>query len=465
MSLILRRSLARPYYILKGDVDPVIQRAISRILTYMPTDRPKTSVRNATVQNDAGEFEECLLLRAPTGEWYFPAGVLNRVLALLDSIDYEYEVENDVELPGEVLGLEWKTDKVLYDYQQRAAEVAYLNGGGTICLPTGAGKSLIALRLIFAFDHRSLIMVHSRELMKQWRANINETFGIDPGMVGGGFKENWDDVTICSIQTLASRVKRDKVDEIDLNYPVLALDECHHVPASDAYTVAMLYNSPVKIGMSATPYRTDGREMKIWGAIGDVCARITPVDLIKMGRLTKPRFVILDPPYIAMRKKSTWNEYYFDGVVANQMRNQMIVDSARSLMKKGHKVYIHVERIEHGDVLAVMFDDVPFIHGSTPKKERDETIERFAGDELNCLVSTLLGEGVDIPAMTAIIMAGGLKTPVGVVQKVGRALRISPGKEEAIIIDFRDKGPFLAQHFQERVDIYRETYGEFFDPR
>jgi superfamily II DNA or RNA helicase len=141
----------------------------------------------------------------------------------------------------------------------------------------------------------------------------------------------------------------------------------------------------------------------------------------------------------------------------------MIVDTARELVATGHKVYIHVERIEHGEILAVMFDDVSFIHGATPKKERDETIARFAGTEVNCLVSTLLGEGVDIPSMTAIIMAGGLKTQVGVVQKVGRALRKSPGKKEAVVVDFRDKGPFLARHFQARMDVYRETYGEYVD--
>ena len=82
---------------------------------------------------------------------------------------------------------------------------------------------------------------------------------------------------------------------------------------------------------------------------------------------------------------------------------------------------------------------------------------------MNCLISTLLGEGVDIPAMSAIIMAGGLKTPVGVIQKVGRALRKSPGKEEAVVVDFRDKGAFLARHFQERMDVYREAYGEYVD--
>lgn len=203
--------------------------------------------------------------------------------------------------------------------------------------------------------------------------------------------------------------------------------------------------------------------MKIWGAVGDICARITPVDLIRRGYLTEPRFVILDPPYVKMRKVKDWQDAYYDGIVANQYRNQMIVDTARELMAGGHKVYIHVERVEHGEILAVMFDDVPFIHGSTPKKERDATITQFSGTGLNCLVSTLLGEGVDIPSMTAIIMAGGLKTQVGVVQKVGRALRKAPGKTEAIVVDFRDKGAFLSRHFQERMDVYRETYGEYVD--
>jgi len=465
MTLVIRRSLSLPYYILKGTVDPVIRRALTRTLTYVPRDIPRKSIRDAKVQNGTDIFEESLLCRAETGEWYFPTGMLTRVLEVLDSIEYDYRVENDVELPGDPIGLEWKTDKVLYDYQREAAEIAYVNNGGTICLPTGAGKTLVCLRLIYAFDHRTLVLVHTRELMKQWRNAIQQTFGIDPGMVGGSFKENWDDVTIASVQTIASRLKKNKFDSVDLNYPVLCLDEVHHAPANDVYGAAMVYNSPVRIGASATPYRADGREMKIWGAIGDICARITPVDLIKRGYLTEPRFVILDPPYIKMRKVKSWQDAYYDGIVANQYRNQMIVDTARELMEGGHKVYVHVERIEHGDILSTMFVDVPFIHGSTAKKVRDETIEKFAGDELNCLISTLLGEGVDIPSMTTIIMAGGLKTPVGVVQKVGRALRRSPGKEEAIIVDFRDKGPWLSQHFQERMDVYRETYGEYVERR
>lgn len=863
MPLILKRSHSQPYYILKGQVEPVIRRAIARTLTYVPRDMPRMSKRNSRVPNGTGILEESLLCKAPTGEWYFPVGVLPRVLEVLNSIGYDYSVENDIELPGDPIGLEWKTDKVLYDYQKEAAEIAYLNSGGTVCLPTGAGKTLVALRLIYAFDHRTLILVHSRELMKQWRDAIKTTFGIDPGMVGGSFKENWDDVTIASVQTIASRVKRGKMDTIDLNYPVMCADEClpydtpvvtdrgilpigdivenrlpvkvlthtrkyqrvvayqkiplckrlvrvthgcgetvctedhkiltqrgwveaidlagndvvygltdawgdkngicvqdlrkgvfepwsarrpciegsfsecngesterfesalgkrnggrqeesggsaylgeietpdwsgtrrgaatvdprepdgrheytvselkesiptdngeavfctsrvcgvevlgaevsrriaseigkerwvgignrvvqypfssmsdsdlqsgesgkgneiygcvvigdrfsncsrcmvsgrrivdpeqeqrlqeslwarysgvtrgfdsgrgecrcsvvgsslgstgacsnqpeacrgpkagsehfdlqdngcrcvpghcrsvcssvhevqggeglyvyditveedhsfvangivhsncHHLPSEDTYTVAMLYNSPVRIGLSATPYRVDGREMKIWGAIGDICARITPVDLIRRGYLTEPRFVILDPPYIKMRRTKDWQDAYYDGIVANQYRNQMIVDTARELTRDGHKVYIHVERVEHGEILAIMFDDVPFIHGSSPKKERDEAIRKFAGTELNCLISTLLGEGVDIPAMSAIIMAGGLKTPVGVIQKVGRALRKSPGKEEAVVVDFRDKGAFLARHFQERMDVYREAYGEYVD--
>ncbi|MFA6695044.1 MAG: DEAD/DEAH box helicase [Sphaerochaeta sp.] len=449
---------------MKGELDPVIFRALKRVLTYIPKDHPRPYGRKLAPQGEEGVLEECLLCRAQTGEWYFPVGVLDRVQEVLDSINYDYHLVNDVELPGDTLGIEWTSDKTLYDYQEKAAEITYLNNGGTISLPTGAGKSLIGLRLIYAFDHRTLILVNSRELMKQWRGLVNENLGIDPGMVGGGFKENWDDITVASIQTISSRLKKRKMASIDLNYPVLLLDECHHTPANDAYTVAMMYNSPVRIGLTATPYRTDGNEMKIWGAIGDVCARITAVDLIKMGRLTPPRFVILDPPYVKMRKVNDWQDAYYDGIVANQYRNKMIVEAAQEMVKEGNKVYIHVERIEHGEILEIMFgEEVPFIHGSTAKGVRDEIIQKFADGEIKCLISTLLGEGVDIPTMTAIIMAGGLKTPVGTVQKVGRALRLSPGKTEAIIVDFRDKGPWLSKHFQERMNVYRETYGGYVD--
>jgi superfamily II DNA or RNA helicase len=99
--------------------------------------------------------------------------------------------------------------------------------------------------------------------------------------------------------------------------------------------------------------------------------------------------------------------------------------------------------------------------GEDKKKIRDTLIEDFSKGKTKILVSTLLGEGVNIPSITAIIMAGGKKSETGCIQKIGRALRTLPGKDKAIVVDFRDKGAYLYDHWQERYSAYKKFYGKY----
>jgi len=91
-------------------------------------------------------------------------------------------------------------------------------------------------------------------------------------------------------------------------------------------------------------------------------------------------------------------------------------------------------------------------------KNREQAIQEFKDGALRCMISTLLKEGADIPSMDAIIMAGGGKSHVAVIQKAGRALRVTKDKKEALIIDFMDQGKWLRDHSQERKMILEETF-------
>jgi superfamily II DNA or RNA helicase len=63
--------------------------------------------------------------------------------------------------------------------------------------------------------------------------------------------------------------------------------------------------------------------------------------------------------------------------------------------------------------------------------------------------------------MNCFVAAGGMKSPIGVIQRIGRALRIAPGKTEAVIVDFRDSGRYLGDHFQERYETYCNIFGDY----
>ena len=241
----------------------------------------------------------------------------------------------------------------------------------------------------------------------------------------------------------------------------IAVKNCHHVPSATLYSISMNCNAAVRFGLSATPRREQGDELRIWAAMGTIASDIKPTDLIEAGYLARPKFVFLRPPAVNISRKAKWNDLYMDGIVTNQERNAMIIDAANEMLDDGLLTYIHVERIDHGEYLAEHIPGASFVCGATPKKMRDNLIDTFASGQRRCLVSTLLGEGFNAPGLEAIILAGGLKSTTAVIQKIGRALRVKEGKDSAIVVDFVDRGPILGRHWERRYDAFREYYGKF----
>jgi superfamily II DNA or RNA helicase len=260
------------------------------------------------------------------------------------------------------------------------------------------------------------------------------------------------------MQTLSQKLTK---EHVTLDYPIIFFDEVHRCPADTAYMVSMACNAPVRIGASATPTRTDGCEKKIFAAFGEIKSRITAGELIERGLLAKPEFIFLTPPNIYISRRSHWSDAYIQGIVINEGRNDIIAKKANEYAKQKNTVYIHVERIDHGEILAGKIPGSVFLSGRDGTTKRQSILKKFAKGELLVLVSTLLKEGADIPGINVFIAAGGMKSPIAVIQKAGRALRIAPGKDSAIIIDFRDSGRYLADHFADRYNAYQETFGDY----
>jgi superfamily II DNA or RNA helicase len=107
-----------------------------------------------------------------------------------------------------------------------------------------------------------------------------------------------------------------------------------------------------------------------------------------------------------------------------------------------------------------MIPESVFLHGTDGKKTREWVIKQFEEGKIRVLVSTLLSQGVDIPRLDAIVMAAGGASKVQTIQRAGRALRIAPGKKKGMIIDFKDTGWPLRNHYLERLSAYIAEYGE-----
>lgn len=446
----IRQSLKLPYYFIEGYLPEEVIKAIDDELKYYVKSAEYTT---AYKTGEWDGYEHLLKRSEKTSSYFFPIGLLDRVLKVLRAYNVYYEVIDIIHPPKKLgIKLSWNAPE-LRDYQKKAIEEAFNAGRGVICLPTGAGKTLVALRLIYLYNCYTLVAVHKLELLYQWVEAIEKVLGVKPGLVSGDITD-FREITVGMIQSLQRRT-------IPYNYDLLIIDEVHHIPADTFYKFTMQIPSRYRFGLTATPRREDGADLKIYAGTGEMCVKITPEYLIEHGYLAVPKFIFVDLPW--RFRAASWSEEYAEGIVYNQKRNNLISMLCKKLVSQNYRVYVHVQRIDHGEILSNM-SGFKFICGSDSPKLRQKYLEAFRQGEIPALISTLLGEGVDIPAMNAIILAQGMKTEVGTIQKIGRVLRPHPTKKFALILDFIDKGAYLRVHSEARYDAMQENYGKYFKP-
>lgn len=387
-----------------------------------------------------------------------PSGLAYRMKETLEENDYEVELQDRRDAPQPTENFSWNFPYDLREYQIEAIEQS-LQRNGIVNLPTGAGKTVCGLRMVYELQKRTLVLVHKTDLLYQWKEEVQAILGLDDSQIGIIGDNKWSEgrVTIAMLQTLSSR----GVEDLD-NYDVLICDETHHVPADTFFKVVSDIPAFHKYGLTATAYRTDNAEMKIFAGVGDITAQITAEELIEDGFLSEPDFEVIewkrdyknDADYHTQRQQMRDSEN----------RNDAIVKRAQELKDKGYKVLIDVYRVNHGQDLADRLD-TDFVYGNTESEIREKMVDAFKdADGGKVIVSTLLDEGVDIPSMNAIILADMGKSSIKAVQTIGRALRPKNGSEAKVIdVDDRRAGEHMRNHFYNRQESMKNYYGKYYN--
>lgn len=394
----------------------------------------------------------------------FPIGFLNKVLDLLGK-HYKIEIVDKRTETERQLKLSWNFPHKLRNYQEEVIQKAIENKGGYICLPTGAGKTVIALRLIYLLRKPTLVVVHRKELLYQWARLIEDVLGYKPGLIGDNQYEE-KEITVAMVQTAIRRLPEKR-------YDILITDECHHIPADTFYGLADHIQARYRYGLSATPWREDKKDLMIIAQLGKLIAKVSVEKLVSDGHLAKPVFIIVrhrqKPLYKGKYENgnAAYARIYKEYIVKGKERNKAIIEIVKKLHSEGHKIYVDVKRISHGRTLERMLKqegiNAIFISGESESKRRQNVLKNFEKDGF-ILISTLIKEGVDLPAMTCCVLAGGGKSSIQTIQTIGRALRPKKGTNEAVIVDFEDTGDYMRAHSYERMQTYRDYYGVLFKP-
>jgi len=348
-----------------------------------------------------------------------------------------------------------------------------------------SGKSFVISSIVAKYNIPTIVYVIGIELLHQMKQTIESAYGIECGVVGGGECDISKQVTIMTIWSAASAFnKKVKITDNDttldskkhtnaLNKAMVRkrvqeaqlfiFDECQYAASE---TLQFLHRASVsakhRFLFSGTPWRDTGDDILIEAVSGPKIVDVSATFLIKNGYLVRPKIYFLDVPVMRGVGKN-YHDVYKNYIVENDDRNDLILKSARKLVKEGKKVLILVVRVGHGNVLMDKLSDefrVKFLDGAKSSKNRMDSIREMKDGKLDILIaSKIFDQGVDIPELDALILAGSGKSSGRALQRIGRVIRRSKGKAEAIVVEFFDNCKYLRDHSDARIKVYKSEPG------
>ena len=327
---------------------------------------------------------------------------------------------------------------------QRSLDKLQKDGGGVLCLPTGTGKTIIALHIACTIKAKTLIVVHKQLLMNQWAERIAQF--VPSARVGRLQQKNIEvegcDIVVGMLQSIAMRQYEPEVFE---GFGLVILDEVHVVPAPVFSRALFKVCSPCMLGMSATPERKDGMSYVISWFIGPVFMEY---------QLTGKAEVSVSVVPFKCYFKHTYGRAAMINVITrlceDTERNSLIAKIINDLVADGHKVIVLSDRRAHCMKLKSCLKNASSMLYLGGMKEH-ELRESGAKDILLATYS-MAKEGLDIPGLDALVLA----TPRSdVVQACGRILH---GKSKnPTIVDIVDQWPIGKTQFNKREAYYDKS--------
>lgn len=355
---------------------------------------------------------------------------------------------------GKTIAMPWRKKPFdLRPYQEEAVELAMKVWRGVINFATGLGKTLTAVHLLKRLKRKGLIVVPSESIAKQFHNELTEAFG--DKMIGyyGGGKKKIKDITVGIAASVVRNI--DEFKEAELG--VMIFDEVHHIAATTFYDIAVALGDVGRIyGLTATDYRSDGKDILINAGCGDVIIRRDVKWGIDNGFLAKPKFQIKEVNTTGTDYARDKLKNYKEHVLNNDIMKKQIMEDIKEHMDAGRSVLCLVGEVAHGEELSKQLG-IPFAQGKD--KQSQKYVDQLNSGSISGLIGTggKIGEGSDTKRVDVLILANFVASKGPVMQAVGRGLRIYGDKSECIIKDYIPKGSsMLSRHAKERINFYRE---------
>lgn len=404
------------------------------------------------------------------GGWRAPAHCYREIVEQLRRQGQPYE---DQARSYEPVAWSLRISRDPYPHQREALENWWQQGGrGVVVLPTGTGKTFLALLAILRAGRPTLVLVPTLDLVNQWYHELCLAFETPVGLLGGGYY----DLQPLTVATYDSAHLY--VDRWGQRYGLLIFDECHHLP-SPTYSLAAIGSlAPFRLGLTATPQRSDGQEVLLPQLIGPIVYRreirelagdflaeyrverlyveLTPEERQRYEQARARYRCFLEKKRISLGGAQGWQRFL--QAASRSPEGRAALEAYREQKQLALAAAAKLQLLErllhrHGQdrVLVFTYDNatayhiarrflLPIITHQTRIKERHQILQKFhRGDYPILVTSQVLNEGVDVPAANVGIVLSGTGSVREHVQRLGRLLR-KQGDKQALLYEIVTRG-------------------------
>ncbi|MCW4052545.1 MAG: DEAD/DEAH box helicase family protein [Candidatus Bathyarchaeota archaeon] len=409
-------------------------------------------------------------VRVPNSTWDPRIGAF-RVLALYYSEVLRFLRASDLDFDDQVLELlpcpELKSKAQLRDYQEEALR-AWLRAGkrGVVVLPTGAGKTIVAMAAISYVNAPTIIVVPTIDLIEQWRTNLKKDFKVEVGVYGGG-ENTLKAITVATYDSAFLRA-----EELGNKFKLVVFDEVHHLPAPSYRQIGELFASPFRMGLTATYIRDDEGHTLLPRLVGNIVYELETEDLAgtHLSDYTLER-IFVDLTSNEQRMYEENHEVFRDYLRKKRIKLRNSRDFQRFIMRTGSDPQARQALLARNRALDIALNAsskirvlrgllssnigkkvliftqhnklvyrisrellIPAITHQTCKEERHEILRMFRSSNYARIVtSRVLDEGIDVPDATLGVILSGTGSSREFIQRLGRLLRKKEGKKAKLV--------------------------------
>ncbi len=351
-------------------------------------------------------------------------------------------------------------------YQQESLERwRAASGRGVVVLPTGSGKTHVALMAIEDRRRDTLVVAPTLDLVRQWYDLLRVAYQGPVGIVGGGSRE------VCPLTVTTYDSAYLHLGRLGNRFGLVVFDECHHLPSESYALAAESCIAPYRLGLTATPERTDGREAALERLIGPTVFSRAITELsggylsdydtvtveVELDDEERLAYSEAREVYLAFIRRHQlrlggprgWEQFIARASRSEEGRQAMAayrrqrelalaarskLDCVERLLRlhRGERVIVFTEDNATAYAIASRFL-LPIITHRTKVLERSEILADFSAGRLQAVVtSKVLNEGVDVPEASVALVVSGSGSVREHVQRLGRILRPAADKRATL---------------------------------